>query len=91
METAGRAGTGTRGSLNLGPSEGQLDTAFVSWFILPLGRVPSKHPGESYSVKRDGHGIGRGNLVAHPSAVLSPLGGQCSMLLIDLKLLVQNS
>lgn len=63
METAGRAGTGTRGSLNLGPSEGQLDTAFVSWFILPLGRVPSKHPRESYSVKRDGQGIGKGNLV----------------------------
>lgn len=61
MENAGRAGTGTRGFLNLGTSEGQLGTASVSLFIFLLAESLLSSPGVSNSVKRWEQGVGKGD------------------------------
>lgn len=45
MDDAGRAGTGTWGSINLGASRAWWATVAVSLFILPPGRLPPELAG----------------------------------------------
>lgn len=87
MEKAGRAGAGTQGGVVRGTVEGQLGS--VSLLGLPLGRGSfCKVQGSLIHGEGGGQVVGKG-ACCHQAEVLSPLGGQSRVALVQ-GLLVQT-